>query len=329
MTATHRDLNPQKEMEILGVTGRADVAEVFVARFRGPDGPVLEFVDGLDTRYTREQKWIINVSTQFGCPVGCVFCDAGGDFKGNLTKAELLEQVATVALRHPGLPRICGKLKVHFARMGEPSLNDAVIEAMRALPEMPELEGAPGLWCCVPSVAPKGREDWFKRLRDMKNECYPGRFQLQFSCNSTEEDERRRLMPIRLCSLDEVAAIGLDFFEPGDRKPVLNFALAEEVRFDMAGIADRFDPAVFAIKLTPLNPTARGDANGLKTILRSEREGRLAEAMDGLRERGYEVIISIGDGREDEVGSNCGQAVRAMGFSTDGLAAEKSEAGRV
>ncbi len=305
------------EMEILNVSGRPDVAEVFVARMRGADGPAIEFVDGLDTRFKREDKWIVNVSTQFGCPVGCVFCDAGGDFRGNLTKEELLLQVRHVLRRHPELPSTCGKLKVHFARMGEPSLNDAVLDAMRALPELPELKGAKGLWCCMPTVAPRNRDEWFEKLLDLKNEIYFGRFQLQFSINTTDPVERDRLMPFRKWSLEQVAAYGKRFYRPGDRKPVLNFALAMDIPFDLKTVQTLFSPEVFAVKLTPLNPTSRGDKNGLQTILRGDRADRLSADCQALEQAGYEVIISIGDGREDEIGSNCGQAVRAMGLFED------------
>ncbi len=301
-------------VEILGQSGRADVAEIFVGRFRGEDRYVVEFVDGLDTRFPRDEKWIVNVSTQFGCPVGCVFCDAGGDFRGNLSAAEMLSQAVTVLDRHPGLPARCGKLKVHFARMGEPSLNDEVLTAMRRLPELPQLQNARGLWCCVPTVAPRGRMRWFEDLRHLKNERYHGRFQLQFSINATDEAERDRLMPFPHWSMDEVAAFGERFYESGDRKPVLNFALAKGVDFDVAAISGRFNPAAFAVKLTPLNPTTRGNQNGLQTVLRSERSERLREVCDALQMAGYEVVISIGDGREDEIGSNCGQAVRRMGL---------------
>lgn len=302
------------EMTVLDQSGRPDVAEIFVARFRGEEGPVLEFVDGLDTRHPREEKWIVNISTQFGCPVGCIFCDAGGDFKGNLTVEEMLEQARYVLNRHPDLAQSCHKLKVHFARMGEPALNMAVLETMRALPEMPELKDAPGLWCCVPTTAPRGRERWFDELIELKNELYHGRFQLQFSVNSTDEKERKRLMPFPHWSMEQIAAYGARFYRPGDRKPILNFALAGDVPFHVKAISDRFDPDIFALKLTPLNPTTRGIENGLKTVLRSECDSIIDEACDALNQLSYEVVISVGDGREDEIGSNCGQAVRRLGL---------------
>jgi 23S rRNA (adenine2503-C2)-methyltransferase len=223
----------------------------------------------------------------------------------------MLDQVRWVLDRHPEDPGRCAKLKVHFARMGEPALNDAVLDAVAALPEA---TGAPGLWCCVPTVAPRGRNRWFDRLIDEKEARHRGRFQLQFSVQSTRASDRARLIPIPHWSLDEIAAYGVRFVRPGDRKAVLNFALAEDVAFDPAAIRDRFDPAAFAVKITPVNPTARGAASRFRTVLRSDAEARVRGAAEDLVSRGFDVVWSVGDPREDRVGSNCGQAVRVFRF---------------
>jgi len=114
---------------------------------------------------------------------------------------------------------------------------------------------------------------------------------------------------VRHWSLDEIARFGASFYALGDRKVVLNFALADVVPFDAAVIAARFDPARFAVKLTPINPIRRGASSGFRTLLRSQRAARLDTAIAALRAQGYDIVVSVGDGREDEVSSNCGQAV--------------------
>lgn len=295
-------------MEIEQVTGLHELATVYVARVRGAGGPLLEFVDGLDPRHERGEKWVVNISTQFGCPVGCLFCDAGGDFRGNCTAEEMLDQIRFVLDRHSALAESCRKLKVHFARMGEPALNDAVLETIARLPAVAP---TPGLWCCVATVAPAGRRSWFDRLADLQHHQFPRRFQLQFSVNSTDEATRRRLMPIALEDLDWIAAHGVLHYLAGGRKPALNFALAQDVPFDPRAIIARFDPRVFAVKLTPLNPTAEAGRHGLQTILRSAQADALDDAVAALQAAGFEVLLSVGDAREDRIGSNCGQAVRA------------------
>jgi 23S rRNA (adenine2503-C2)-methyltransferase len=294
-------------MEIVQQTGLRDLATVHVARMRGPEGPLVEFVDGLDINHTREEKWIINVSTQFGCPVKCRFCDAAGDYRGNCSAQEILDQVTAAAARHPDLIARCRKLKVHFARMGEPALNDAVLEAIERLPAVLP---AKNLWCCVATVAPAGRREWFDALAGLQRRLYPGRFQLQFSINSTDERERLAMMPIALEDLSRIAARGAKHFRPGDRKPSVNFALARDAAFDPRVIIRLFDPRIFAVKLTPLNPTFASARNGLRTILRGENEEALRGPVEELRKAGFDVILSIGDPREDFIGANCGQAVR-------------------
>jgi 23S rRNA (adenine2503-C2)-methyltransferase len=295
--------------EVLRVSGDPDVAEVAVLRFRGDDRHQVETVDGLTPPLPRARKWIINLSTQFGCPVGCPFCDAASAFHGNLRVDELMAQVAWALDRHPGVEARCDKLKVHFARMGEPALNDAVPEAMALLPERIP---TPGLWACVATVAPRRREAWFERLLEVKEAHFRGRFQLQFSMQSTDPLARARLIPIPHWSFDEVADYGARFHQPGDRKPVLNFALARDVPFDPRVISRAFDPARFALKLTPVNPTTRGREQGFETRLRAGRDEELRAAVARLAAQGYDVIVSVGDEREDEIGSNCGQAVRAL-----------------
>jgi 23S rRNA (adenine2503-C2)-methyltransferase len=295
------------DMQVLRVYGDSRVAEVAVSRFRGDERFELETVDGLTPPLEREQKWIINVSTQFGCPVGCPFCDAALDYFGNPTAEEILCQVRWALDRHPQNVASCKKLKVHFARMGEPSLNDAVLDAIDRLPQLIQTDG---LWACVASIAPRGREAWFERLLAIKERHFRGHFQLQFSVQSTDETDRRRLIPMAHLDLKQLAAFGEKFFSDGDRKVVLNFALARDVSFDSGVIEALYDPRRFAVKLTPVNPTAAGKQNGFSTILRSEQESLLDVSRERLLSRGYDVVISVGDEREDGIGSNCGQAVR-------------------
>ena len=271
---------------------------------------MLEFVDGLDPEHPRRDKWIVNFSTQYGCPVGCPFCDAGFRYRGNVPADVMLEQVEQVLERHPPqLRRQCGKLKVHFARMGEPALNPAVLEVLERLPS---LIPNPQLWGCVASVAPQGAEAWFEGLLAVKRELFEGRFQLQFSLNTTSAEHRRRLTPYPHQPMSWVSAYGQRFFERGDRRVVLNFALAAGVPFDPAVVAEHFDPACFAVKLTPLNPTHQGRERGLDTVLSAASPEVMRAAVSRLHALGFDVVVSIGDPREDQVGSNCGQAVRRL-----------------
>lgn len=102
---------------------------------------------------------------------------------------------------------------------------------------------------------------------------------------------------------------GHNFFRPGDRKVTLNYALSEGTPFEAEKISGTFDPEIFLVKITPVNPTYQAVRAGLQTDLKFDGSysERLARELDKLQSHGYEVIISIGSLEEIKVGSNCGQ----------------------
>ena len=227
-------------MHIVSKTGNPDVAEVYVANMRNDADYLIEFVDACDTSVgPRLSKWVIVLSTQFGCPVKCLMCDAGGSFRGNLTLEDLMFQVQTVIAAHEDLdPHACSKLKVQFARMGEPSLNDQVPEFMLWLKNT-----YPRVIPCIATIAPRSRDAWFERLLEVRDGFDD--FQLQLSINSTDEQYRDRLMPYPKMSWEWLAAYGKSFFRQGQRKVALNFAICPEIPVLPAGFGKSLRPQPF------------------------------------------------------------------------------------
>ncbi len=291
-------------LTVMDKTGRHGLAEVYLASVRGDPNLLVEFVDACDPDLGgRDQKWVVIVSTQLGCPVNCQMCDAGRRFQGNLSDAEILAQVDRVVAANGRDPASSAKFKVQFARMGEPALNSEVLRALWRLKER-----YPGVIPCVATVGPADRRRWFSTLLGLRD--YFRDFQLQFSINSTDPAQRDRLMPYPKMDWRELALIGRSFYRPGLRKPALNFAVCGEWELDAAKLARWFDPRWFAVKLTPLNPTAAASDNGLPDAGCAPAAGILLEAKAGeLSRRGFDVIVSVGDPAENEIGSNCGQAV--------------------
>jgi 23S rRNA (adenine2503-C2)-methyltransferase len=294
-------------LRIMHTVGDDELARVFVAET--DDGSRIELVESIQPPHPREEKWVLIVSTLKGCPIGCPICDAGGSFRGKLTSDEILEQVDfLVRRRYPDGRVPVSKLKVQLARMGDPALNDAVLDALARLPSVLQ---APGLMPCISTVAPAGRERFFGELASIKDRLYAGgRFQMQLSIHTTDDASRRRLVPARTLSLAEMAALGERFFAPGDRKVTLNFAPAVGLPLDPDALAPLFDPEVFAIKLTPINPTRAALASGLRGVVDPRDGDGCREVVRAFEARGYEVILSIGDLRENAIGSNCGMYVR-------------------
>lgn len=293
-------------MKIISKTGDPNIAQVFVAQFRDDPKLLAEFVDSRDPDLPKNEKWVIIVSTQFGCPVECLMCDSGGNYLGDLTAGEIFAQIDHVVGLYPkGLASHCKKFKIQFARMGEPALNPAVLDVIL---ELPNRYDNPNIIPCVATTAPASASVWFDKLLKIKKSVYSGKlFQLQFSINSTDENERNRLMPVPKWSLQQIADYGNRFVENDDRKVSLNFALTEGVTIDADEISRHFDPKKFCIKITPLNPTEAAGEAGLKNAIPSADD-----IMKKLSHRDFYVIISIGELKENEIGSNCGQAVRKL-----------------
>ncbi len=290
-------------MNVVARTAHSDIAAVFIAE-TGP-GKYIEFVESSQPPLPRQEKWVLIVSSLYGCPIGCRFCDAGMFYQGKLSAEEIMRQIDyLVELRYPDRNVPVSKFKIQFARMGEPALNAAVLDVLATLPGRYQ---APGLLPTVSTMAPHGSDGFFQKLKEIKDALYPGRFQLQFSVHSTDEKQRDWLIPARKWPLDKIAAFGQQFFEPGDRKVTLNFAISDGLSVDPDALLERFSPEVFFIKLTPVNPTGKAIQNRINSDLDSLAAAPPIAAC--LREAGYDVLYSIGELEENKIGSNCGQHI--------------------
>nr|HPQ41555.1 radical SAM protein [bacterium] len=254
-------------MNVVAHTGHEDHAVVYI--MEDASGRKLECVESVQPPLSRMDKWVLLVSTLFGCPVGCPMCDAGGGYRGAPDADAIMAQIDyMVDRRFPGRTVPSKQFKIQFARMGEPCLNPAVLEVLR---ELPRRFNAPGLIPSVSTIAPAGCGPFLDSLKDLKDSLYSGgQFQLQFSIHSTDPDIRRRLIPVNTLNFEDLARFGQRFFQPGDRKITLNFALADHQPVDPDILRRHFPPDRFLIKLTPLNPTFRAEANRMRSAIDPE-----------------------------------------------------------
>lgn len=304
-------------MKIVGSAGHQDIAMVYVVEF---PGGLVECVEAVQPPRPREDKWVLMISTLFGCPIACQMCDAGGHYRGKLTEAEMFEQVEfLIQKRFPDGYVPCKQFKIQFARMGEPALNLAVLDLLENLPTR---INAPGLIPSISTIAPYGTDPFFERLIDVKNKVYTrGGFQLQFSIHTTDSKLRDELIPVKKWNFKQMADFGEKYFQSGDRKITLNFALAENSPVDPQVLLENFDPTRFLIKITPLNPTYQAVSTGLRSYVDPANEMESYPVVEAIREAGYQVILSIGEQEENQIGSNCGQYVQKHILETGGLSA--------
>jgi 23S rRNA (adenine2503-C2)-methyltransferase len=290
-------------MKVIAKTGNDELATVYIAQ--SEQGKLIEFVESVPPPFTIDEKWVLIISTLYGCPIKCRFCDAGSFYSGKPTKDELLFQIDyLIKNRFGGKSVPSKKFKIQFSRMGEPSLNPAVLEALK---EIPSRYDVPGFYPSLSTIAPNGTDDFFEELLQIKNKYYKNKFQFQFSIHSTDLNQRNWLIPVKTWSFEKMAQFGANFHKDNQQKVTLNFALADNSIVEPDVLIKYFNPDNFLTKITPVNPTYIATKNNYRSskILSNKYD----EIVKNLKKVGYEVIISIGDLTENEIGSNCGQHI--------------------
>jgi 23S rRNA (adenine2503-C2)-methyltransferase len=293
-------------MKVIKRIKKNNIANVYIGET--DYGKLFEFVESIQPPLSIRDKWVLIVSTLFGCPVNCKFCDAGGNYKGKLSYEEIMFQIDyLIKQRFPDKNVNTKKFKIQFARMGEPAFNNNVLDVLEAIPELYSFKNfIPSL----SSVAPAGTDFFFKKLLDIKTRYYNNNFQLQFSLHSTDKKQRDELMPIKKWDFKTISEYGNSFYETGNRKITLNFALSENSIVDISELEKHFNPDIFLIKITPVNPTFKAKKNKINSLIKPGIKNYTI--IENLKKAGYEVILSIGELEENKIGSNCGQYINAL-----------------
>jgi len=259
-----------------------------------------------------EEKWVITISPQYGCSIGCTFCDVprvGPSM--NATKEDLINQVRCGMSIHPEVTW-SNRLNIHFARMGEPTWNPAVLEAAEEYRSMlfPNFIVHP----VVSTVMPRNHT-WLRSFIShwmfVKNNIYEGNAGLQLSINSTDDDEREAMFRGNALSLEEIASV-MRGLKPVGRKITLNFAIAG-YEIDPAVLLRYFDPEYYICKLTPMHKTRTALKNGLETEGDYCTGEPYKEVEAALEKAGYDVLVFVASKEEDESRITCGNAVLAEG----------------
>lgn len=255
-----------------------------------------------------EEKWVITISTQYGCSMGCPYCDVPQVGPGkNASFNDLVNQILKGIMLHPEV-EFSKRLNVHFARMGEPSWNPNVLDCAKWLKDHidPEYKCHP----VVSTMMPKNNE-WLKTFihtwMRLKNRVYKGEAGLQISINSTNEKERDYLFNNNSLRLDQIAKI-MDGVIVTGRKITLNFAIAE-YEIDPNILLRYFNPESYIIKLTPMHKTKEAINNNIKTIGDYTTIQPYEKYENDLKNAGYDVLVFIASDYEDLSRITCGNAI--------------------
>ena len=158
-------------------------------------------------------------------------------------------------------------------------------------------EGSGTVHPVISTMLPKANKNLIKFLmiwcNDIKNKLYQGDAGLQFSINSTDNEQREYMFSGNSLSLEEISEIGKMLPEPIGRKYALNFALADE----------------FMCKLTPLHKTNSCIENNIETTGGYDAFTPYKEKESELKRVGFDVIVFVPSYDEDNGLITCGNAI--------------------
>ncbi len=264
------------------------------------------------------EKWVVTVSTQYGCAMKCTFCDVPNvPMRGNASFDDLKSQLYAAIRLFPDV-KYTERLNLHLARMGDPIFNINVFDfaewLYREKAQIAQDTGLrievvhPVLTTSLPRNYGPLRER-ILRWCDIKNKLYNGQAGLQFSINSTCERQRAEMFGGMALTLEELTSITDKMPYPISRKYCLNFAYSTDFEIDAGRIAHLFDPDKFMCKITPIHNNNACRENGIETINGYDSYAPYQEPERALKAAGFDVLVFVPSIDEEDGLVTCGNVI--------------------
>jgi 23S rRNA (adenine2503-C2)-methyltransferase len=251
------------------------------AGFELEDGQIIETVQ---MEYEALRKTIC-VSSQAGCPIGCLFCATGKmGFKRNLSVSEILSQIYYFAEK--------GKINnIVFMGMGEPFLNyENVLAAARIL-NHPLGQNIAARKITLSTV---GIISGIKKLADE-----PEQFRLAWSLVAAFDQKREKLIPLKnLPSIHDLIEAFKEYQEKTKRRITIEYVVLDGLndgKDDLDELIRISKMLNSHVNLIPYNPSP-----GF-----SFKTGKIEEMSAGLEKAGVNVTIRQSMGKD--IQAACGQ----------------------
>jgi 23S rRNA (adenine2503-C2)-methyltransferase len=286
----------------MATVGRSDLVTAQTSRdgtakllLEEPDGRRIETV-----LLPYEARTSVCISSQVGCPVGCVFCaTATMGFARNVTAGEMVDQVlaAQEAAARDGRPRIT---HVVVMGMGEPLLNmDELLKAIRLLNK------EVGIAMRHITVSTAGYVPGIRRLAEENLQIT-----LALSLHAPNDTLRAQLIPLaKKYPLDQTMAAIREYTERTGRRVTLEYLLlagvndSEPLALELAHLVRGM---ITHVNLIPWNPADSFSQFAAPTA------GRVRAFRRALERHGLTVTQRVERGQD--ISAACGQlAVKTGG----------------
>lgn len=250
------------------------------------------------------ERTTLCISTQVGCPVGCVFC-ASGMFgvRRNLGAGEIAEQVLVARQHLEGGRRLTNLVVMG---MGEPMLNlDNLLPALHRIHDPAGIDmGARRI-----TVSTSGYPKQMERFASADPS-----WNLAVSLHAADDELRKRLVPTATAPVREIVTAAHRYFGQKGREVTYEVVLLEGVNDrpeDAVTMVDVLGALPCTVNLIPWNPVAE-IAEGKR--LRRPSPVRVDAFADALRAGGLKVTVRRQRGADRSAA--CGQLrLRQLGAS--------------
>ena len=267
--------------------------------FRTPEGYTAE---GAYCDSYGEQKHVLALSTQVGCPMRCHFCEVADlPYCRSLDAQELEDEAVIIAQRAyaNGFPLDDKPIKVAFVEMGEPFMNKGLFNGIEKITRLFPATVKVSTTFPDHSISYENAE----RMIHLSS-IYNHPVQMQLSLHSTDEDYRMSVCKFPLAGFSEIAKFGEKWrkYAKSPRKINLSLTLNRKTPCSPSGIANILDPEHFAVRLRNMLPTEPSRRNSLDEISIEEILG----LEDEFRRCGYDIIPGLSADVETKFNLNPG-----------------------
>ncbi len=241
------------------------------------------------------------ISTQVGCPIGCLFCASGvGGLQRQLSAGEIVEQAMRVASLCEPDSRLSN---VVFMGLGEPLANyDATLQAVRTI----NAEWGMGIGARKITVSTVGLPDQMRKLA-----VDAPQITLAVSLHAPTDELRHELIPwSRRVTLELLIEAAGDYFKTTGREVTLEYILLGGVNDGpgharrVAAIAKRIRGNVNLIAYNPVAglPYKRPEDQAV-TLFETVLTGRGIN-VNVRKSRGIDIDAACGQLRRRQLGEN-------------------------